>query len=76
MPNTYGFLLLLKFTMPVTIIGRNFKDLQGIWHNSNTSLGGFVVVVVGFYFVLVLFVCLFGWLVFQDRFLCIALWMF
>ena len=38
MLNTNGFVLLLKFTMIVTIIGKIQRHLQGIWHNSNTSL--------------------------------------
>jgi hypothetical protein len=38
MLNTNGFVLFLKFTMIVTIIGKIQRHLQGIWHNSNTSL--------------------------------------
>jgi hypothetical protein len=39
MPNTNGFVLLLMFTMTVTIIEKKVqRHFQDIWHNSNTSL--------------------------------------
>ena len=38
MLNTNGFVLLLKFTMIVTIIGKKFKDTWCVWPNFNTSL--------------------------------------
>ena len=38
MLNTNGFVSLLKCIMIVTIIGKMFKYLQDIWHNSNISL--------------------------------------
>ena len=39
MPNTNGFVILLMFTMTVTIIEKKVqRHFQDIWHNSNTSL--------------------------------------
>ena len=39
MLNTNGFVLLLMFTMTVTIIEKKVqRHFQDIWHNSNTSL--------------------------------------